>query len=251
MFASIFWWIYTGWVWFYTCASFTLHALIVWSVGWMVKDRTAFAIKATYPFFWGTFNLLGMGVKVFGAHNVPDPSQNFIVISNHQSLIDIPVLIYGLSRPISFIAKDELLRIPVLGWDIRSQGHVSINRHDPRSAVVTLKRVEQLLESGRSFVLFPEGTRSVDGKIGDFKKGAFMMAVNTGTTILPCYIGDSMKLLHKRSLRMHPGMVKLVVGKPIPVPKYTNSQDAKQAAAALSEQCHAVLVQMQRDSVTM
>lgn len=233
-------WIYTILVWGYTIFAFSTHALITRVFRRFYKDPEGYCIRMTAPFFWGAFKLFGFKLTIEGQENIPD--HPFIVVSNHQSHMDIVVLLFGLRRKTAFIAKEELMKVPVLGWDIKAQGHIAINRFDPRAAVTELKRVEKLMEGGKSFILFPEGTRSLTGEVGPFKKGAFMMAANTGTQLLPCSISGTWNILNKTSLKMHPGAIHLRIGKPIKVVKPSDSQQVKKLAEELLVQCREEIV---------
>ncbi len=232
--------IFTAAVWLFTAFSFLTHFLLVLLVYPFCKDSEATAQRLTQPFFSVAFFLFGFKMTVKGVENIPE-NKHFILISNHQSHMDIVVLLKALKTKLSFISKKELLAVPILGWDIHLLGHVAIDRSNPKTSLLELARVEKLIEKGLSVVLFPEGTRSLDGELGDFKKGAFMMAANTGVSVLPCTIVGTGTILNKRSLMMKPGAITVYIDKPISVKKAETKIEAKQTAQELLKQSNEVI----------
>jgi 1-acyl-sn-glycerol-3-phosphate acyltransferase len=120
----------------------------------------------------------GIRVKLNGLKNI-DPSKSYIYMANHQSNFDIPVLLAHLPVQFRWLAKAELFKIPLFGLAMKRVGYISIDRSDFRSAVKSLKKAAETIRKGTSVVIFPEGTRSLDGKIHDFKKGGFIMAIDS------------------------------------------------------------------------
>jgi 1-acyl-sn-glycerol-3-phosphate acyltransferase len=159
----------------------------------------------------------GVGVKVVGADKLND-SERYVFMSNHQSALDIPIIYVGLSEQISFIAKKELFMIPFFGWGMWAVGHISIDRQNPRKAHASIARaVQRLNKENVSLILFPEGTRSKDGKVLDFKTASFTLALQAGVKLVPVAIKGAIDRLPPKSSRIVPGEVELVVGDPIPV----------------------------------
>jgi 1-acyl-sn-glycerol-3-phosphate acyltransferase len=159
--------------------------------------------------------LLGIRVKVSGDEKLLR-GKCYVFFANHQSALDIPVLYSGLSYPVCFIAKKELFQIPFFGWGMAAVGHVSIDRSSPRKALESLARgVERLKKSHSSLILFPEGTRSVDGTLGEFKQGSFSLALDAGVTVVPVALRKTNELLPKKSLLIRPGEVYLDICDPI------------------------------------
>jgi len=247
MMALIYWilgWMYTGLCWAYAIFAFSTHAILSFIFGRFFEDHEAFSIDLARCYAWFAMHFLGLNLTIEGKENLPEKKDNFILLSNHQSHMDIIVLIYALRYKISFIAKQELLKVPILGWTIKNQGHITIDRSDPRKSVSELKRVENLIENGRSVIMFPEGTRTENGQIGEFKKGAFMMAVHTGIPIIPCHIEGTYQYLNKHSLRMRPTKITLKIGKPILVQKITHPGEAKNAAMILLEKVREAILSL-------
>ncbi len=123
-----------------------------------------------------------------------DRKKAFVITANHQSLIDI-LLVFRLFYPVKMIAKKSLAIVPVIGWNLFFSGHLLIDRNNRKSQFDAIRKIEDILGNGESFLIFPEGTRTRDGNIGEFKKGAFRSAVNTGTPILPVIIDGAFQSL--------------------------------------------------------
>jgi 1-acyl-sn-glycerol-3-phosphate acyltransferase len=159
--------------------------------------------------------MLGVRVVVTGAEKLAR-GERYVFFANHQSALDIPVLYTGLSRALCFIAKKELFLIPFFGWGMAAMGHVSIDRSSPRRARESLARgVERLVNQNFSLILFPEGTRSVDGMLGEFRKGSFSLALEAGVAVVPVALRKANERLPKKSLLIRPGTVLLDICDPI------------------------------------
>ncbi len=167
---------------------------------------------------WGKaiLKLLGIKVSVNGFENL-DPSNSYIITSNHQSYFDIFVLLAYLNIKFGFIAKKSLFNIPFLGWSMKRLGYIPIDRENLRSALKSVKKSTELLKNKTSILIFPEGTRSLDGKLLSFKKGGLNMFLKQGNmTVLPVVIKGTINILSKKSLTVHPGKaVELHILKPI------------------------------------
>ena len=172
----------------------------------------------------------GVKIEVDGLEKL-DINKRYVFISNHQSALDIPAIIAGLKHYVSFIAKKELFMIPFFGWGISAMGHIRIDRSNPRKARSSLdKAVEQLKKLNTSLILFPEGTRSSDGQLGEFKQGSFALALQAGVQRVPLTIKDAMLRLPKKSLRINPGTIYLQIGDPIDVTPQTTKAEICQKA---------------------
>jgi 1-acyl-sn-glycerol-3-phosphate acyltransferase len=129
-----------------------------------------------------------------------------ILMSNHQSHFDIPILYRVYPRSLRMIGKQELFRVPIWGRALKESGFVSVNRSgDRENAKQAMVMAAEALERGVSIWLAPEGTRSLDGKLGAFKKGGFRLALETGAPILPIAIDGSIRILPKHESRVHRG----------------------------------------------
>jgi 1-acyl-sn-glycerol-3-phosphate acyltransferase len=138
-----------------------------------------------------------------------------ILVSNHQSNFDIFSLLAALPVSIRFVSKRELARIPLLAQAMKAAGHVFIDRSDRRGSVLAMRHAaERMMTEGLYLGLFPEGTRSKDGRLGDFKKGSFVLAIETQLPIVPIAIDGGYRLASRGRIR--PGTIRVRVGSPIP-----------------------------------
>jgi 1-acyl-sn-glycerol-3-phosphate acyltransferase len=154
-----------------------------------------------------------------------DKNKRYVFIANHQSALDIPVLYAGMEVPLSFIAKKELFLIPFFGWGMAAVGHVWIDRSNARKARSSITQaVNHLRKEKVSLVLFPEGTRSADGVVGDFKQGSFTLALQAGVEVVPIVLHDTRLRLPKQSLMVCPGTIHVDVCEPITVDEKTMSK---------------------------
>jgi 1-acyl-sn-glycerol-3-phosphate acyltransferase len=155
----------------------------------------------------------GWTVRISGMERIPEGG--VVLVANHQSLTDIPLLFSVFRREIRFIGKRELGRVPVFGKAMRAAGHLFVDREDPRDAVRLIRKAAESLEKGRALVVFPEGTRSGDGSIGEFRPGAFHIAWKTGYPLVPIYLAGGRRALPKGSLRVHPAELVVRVLAPV------------------------------------
>jgi len=154
--------------------------------------------------WWGrAFVRLGRWTfRVEGMENLPPGGA--VLVANHQSAVDIPMLLSAFPRPVRFLAKRELGEIPLFGKAMAAAGNLFIDRDDPRDAVRMLREAGARLREGRLVVVFPEGTRSGDGSIGEFRPGAFYLAQKSGAPIVPVYIDGGYRAIPKGGFRVRP-----------------------------------------------
>jgi 1-acyl-sn-glycerol-3-phosphate acyltransferase len=179
----------------------------------LVDRRGHFAHRCAR--LWSRLILVTTGVQVAveGLDRVP-PGQTYVFVSNHQSIYDIPIIFDSLPFQLRIIAKASLGRIPFLGWHLMRTGHVLVDRANPRPSAI-LKRWRGLVGQGLSLIVFPEGTRSVDGRVRTFKGGSFLMAIEAALPIVPIAVIGSRHVMQKGRLRTEPGRVRLVVHPPV------------------------------------
>lgn len=171
---------------------------------------------------WSKINLIVANIKVdiSGLENIK-PDTSYLVIANHQSHMDIPVVVYHLPLRLTFMAKKELFKIPFFGWGMQAAGVLKIDRSNRQKAIKTLKDAEKIiLENKFSVMAFPEGTRSPDGDIHTFKKGPFVMAIDTGLPVLPISIRGTYDILPKKKLKIKPGRVRVKIHPPFETTHY-------------------------------
>lgn len=164
--------------------------------------------------------LSGTRVEVIGAENVLLGKPQ-IFMSNHQSDFDIFVVLGFIPGQFRWIAKKELFNIPIFGGAMRNAGYIEIDRQNHEKAMKSLDIAAQKIREGKSVMTFPEGTRSKDGLVKPFKQGMFHLAIKAEVPIVPvCIIGTG-AIMPKRSLRINPGRVIMIIDKPIEVKGYT------------------------------
>ncbi len=175
-------------------------------------------------------------MEVKGQENViRDGPQIFA--SNHQSICDILVLAGYLPVQFHWIAKKELFRIPFMGWHMSRGGHIRIDRGSLSQSARSVREAARQIRGGKSVVIFPEGTRSPDGRLQPFKRGAFSLAILSHVPVVPIAISGSHQVVKKGSLRVHPGRIRVVIDKPIPTAGYTIKDKAP-----LAEKVRAVIL---------
>jgi 1-acyl-sn-glycerol-3-phosphate acyltransferase len=151
----------------------------------------------------------GVRVDVRGLGRLA-PDRAYIFVANHQSIYDIPILFWSLPCQLRIIAKASLGRFPFLGWHLRRTGHMLVDRRRPdRSAIY--EWASHLGARRLSLIVFPEGTRSRDGRVGPFKRGSFSLALDGGLPVVPISVIGSRHVMLKGRLATYPGRVQVVV----------------------------------------
>jgi len=164
---------------------------------------------------WSRLILATSGVRVAarGLERL-EPGRTYVFVANHQSIFDIPILFWSLPHQLRIIAKESLGNIPFVGWHLRRTGHMLVDRKRPDSNRV-IHWAERLTSSGLSLIVFPEGTRSRDGRVARFKGGSFYVALEAGLPVVPLSVIGSRHVMLKGRLTAYPGEVGLVVHDPI------------------------------------
>ena len=189
--------------------------------------RGHFAHGCARTWSWLILATTGVSVEVRGLDRLPR-DRTFIFVSNHQSIYDIPVIFATLPYQLRIIAKESLGSFPFLGWHLRRNGHLLVDRRNPDRAGI-LRRWRALVGEGLSLVIFPEGTRSADGRVGRFKAGSFLLAVEAQLPVVPLSIDGTRHVMRKGRLMTSPGHARLVVHEPIDTAGLAVS-DARQLA---------------------
>jgi 1-acyl-sn-glycerol-3-phosphate acyltransferase len=164
---------------------------------------------------WSRLILLttGVTVEVTGLDRLA-AGGTYIFVSNHQSIYDIPVLFQSLPYQLRIIAKASLGRFPILGWHLQRTGHMLVDRRRPDRARI-FRWASQLTAKGLCLIVFPEGTRSADGRVATFKGGSFLVALESGLPVVPISVVGSRHVMLKGRLATYPGHVRVVVHEPI------------------------------------
>src|SRR4030095_3025901 len=203
---------------------------------WLIKNL----LFVLYSMFWATFTLIsapfnykdkigyfilknwtkgglllyGINVNLTGTENI-EIGKGHIYVSNHLSYLDILILLATVPDNIRMVYKREISRIPIFGWAMLACGFISIDRSNIKSAMRSLEKGALKIKRGLSVLIFPEGTRSPDGKTGEFKRGLFLLAEQSGADIIPVSISGTYQLLPRNSSKVKRGDVNLVIGKPL------------------------------------
>ena len=158
--------------------------------------------------------LNGIQVQISGLENISqDHAQIFV--ANHQSFFDIFALSGYLPVQIRWVAKASLFKIPFVGWSMKAAGYISVDRSNKKKAYQSFIATVEKVNQGNSVVIFPEGTRSVDGIIGPFKKGSHLLAVRAKAPMVPLTLIGTGDIIKKNSFVIKPGPIRIVVSPPV------------------------------------
>jgi 1-acyl-sn-glycerol-3-phosphate acyltransferase len=194
------------------------------------------------PRGWSLFILRAAGIRVvLENEEVIDPDRPQILVANHVSWFDVPALAGHLPGKYRFVAKQELTKVPIFGPAWQAAGHIAIDRTDRSKALDSLAEARRKLEADRpTVVMFPEGTRSSTGELRPFKKGAFILGIQTGVEVVPAAIIGSREVMAKGSWRVHTGRtIRVRFGAPIPV----DGMDMKDRDS-LTERAHRAVAEL-------
>jgi 1-acyl-sn-glycerol-3-phosphate acyltransferase len=180
--------------------------------------------------------LCGITITVRGAEKLT-AGQNYIYVSNHASLLDIPCVAAGVPDQVRIVYKKELEKIPVFGWQLKWGSYVAIDRGNSAEARKSLDEAIGRIRHGASVLLFAEGTRTRDGRLKPFKRGAFNIAVSAGIPVVPLTINGTFGLLPKGTLALQAGPVELILEDPIDV----GTEQGKEAELRLMEKVHSAI----------
>jgi 1-acyl-sn-glycerol-3-phosphate acyltransferase len=172
-------------------------------------------------FFWlarrwarGVLWFCGLRLSVRGT-DLLDPSSNYVYVSNHASLFDIPVLTAALPTNIRIVYKKELEKIPIFGWNLKWGPYIAIDRGRRADALRSVEEAARKIREGDSVLLYAEGTRTMDGRLQTFKRGAFNLAVTSGVPVVAVTVNGTFRIMAKGSLAIRPGPVEVVLHSPL------------------------------------
>jgi 1-acyl-sn-glycerol-3-phosphate acyltransferase len=178
------------------------------------------------PLYWGgvkgvmfLVRAIGIRVRVAGRERIPTGACLFV--ANHTSSADAPAVVGAIPRRVAILLKESLFQWPIAGQAFTLAGFIPVNRGDRDSAIASVEKATASLRRGQSFLIYPEGTRSPDGRLQDFKKGAVVMAIKAGVPIVPVACSGAHRVMRKRSLKIHPGEIVVEFLDPIDSSKYS------------------------------
>jgi 1-acyl-sn-glycerol-3-phosphate acyltransferase len=188
------------------CRAFRISAPLFVGADWVMRVSQA---------------VLGVKVEVSGLERF-DPGAAYVFMANHESFLDGPLMFVLIPQRIRVILKKSAFAIPVLGWIMLTAGFVPVDRRAGGGGVRSIERaVRAIKEKGYSFLIFPEGTRSLDGKLGRFRRGGFFLAVGAGAPIVPVTIRGTFELMPKGRFGSKKGTVRVEFHDPVPVEGYS------------------------------
>lgn len=214
-----------------------VSALSLIDLRWIRKSE----VKAqVFPRYWGKIlcALAGVRVKVEGIENI-HPEQTYIFAGNHCGQYDIFSFQGYFPHDFRWIAKKELFRIPLFGRAMHRVGYIPVDRSHGRQAMKSLDEAAKRIASGSSVLIFPEGTRSADGKLQEFKTGAVLLAIKAGVPIVPLGFNGSYSVLPKGAFLPRSGTIVIRIGEPISTSHYKSTDKQK-----LALELHAAVAQL-------
>jgi 1-acyl-sn-glycerol-3-phosphate acyltransferase len=164
--------------------------------------------------------LAGTRIVLEGAERLAD-GRNTVLVANHQSHLDAPVLFQVLAVDFKAVTKKEVFKLPMFSQCLRYAGFIEVNRSDKMQATAAISRAVESLKAGNCFLVFPEGTRSRTGELGEFKKGGFVVAMDAGSRIVPIAIKGVRELMPRGGFRIRPGTVTVQVLDPLDAGSYS------------------------------
>ena len=178
------------------------------------------------PLYWGgvkgivfLVQLVGGKIRIKGRERIPAGACLFV--ANHTSTVDAPAVVGAIPRRVAILLKESLFKWPIAGQAFTLAGFIPVKRSERESAIASVEKATQSLRAGQSFLIYPEGTRSPDGRLQTFKKGAVVMAIKAGVPIVPIACSGAHKVMRKRELRIYPGEILVEFLEPIDAAKYS------------------------------
>ncbi|MBW2181490.1 MAG: 1-acyl-sn-glycerol-3-phosphate acyltransferase [Deltaproteobacteria bacterium] len=212
----------TIWLAFWICLA-TLIVFFPITLTALLSRSGNLAFSISQVWAWVVLKVTFTRSSVKGKENIKK-DESYVVISNHQSHFDIPVLVTKLGIQFRWIIKKELLKVPLFGYALYASRNIFIDRSNKKETIKSIHKGIKRLPKGTSLLFFAEGTRSPDGKIHAFKKGGFVTAIEEQMTILPVTVNGSRKVLPKGSIVFSPGAIELVIGDPVDTSGYTSDR---------------------------
>lgn len=181
------------------------------------------------PLYWAgvkgivsIMRIVGVKVRIVGRERVPAGACLFV--ANHTSSADAPAVVGAIPRRVAILLKESLFKWPIAGQAFALAGFIPVKRSERESAIASVEKATQSMREGQSFLIYPEGTRSPDGRLQTFKKGAVVMAIKAGLPIVPIACSGAHKVMRKRSLKIYPGEILVEFLDPLDTSQYSFEQ---------------------------
>ena len=189
------------------------------------QEVDAYLVKAVKD--WSNFviGIAGLNLTVIGRENIPN--EPCVFVGNHQSNLDIPIILANINRLTGAVAKKEMEKIPVMRYWMKEIHSVFMDRENPREALKAISEGVENLKNGYSMVIFPEGTRSRSNNMGEFKKGSMRLAIKAGVPIIPITFYDTHKGMEGNNGKVKKANAKLIIDKPIYMDKMSKEEKAE------------------------
>ncbi len=207
------------WLYFWVVTATSVMFLPI-TISALLSSTGNLAFSLSKVWAWMMLIVTRTRVKIKNKEKI-EKGRSYIIISNHQSLFDIPVLVTRLGIQFRWVIKNELRKIPLFGYALFASRNVFIDRSNSKKAIESIHKGLSRLPSGAGVMFFAEGSRSSDGRIKEFKKGGFIMAIEKEFPILPVTINGTRKILPKGTNVFQSGKVEMVIGDPINVQGYS------------------------------
>lgn len=220
-----------------TIAVYTIVLGIASLTSSLFDRRGYFAHNCARAWSWLILATTGVEVTVQGLERIV-PGKTYVFVANHQSIYDIPVLFWNIPFQLRIIAKESLGNFPMLGPHLKRTGHMLVDRSKPDRAGI-FGWASRLTSNGLSLIVFPEGTRSRDGRMSKFKGGSIMLAMQAGLPIVPISVVGSRHVMKKGELTTRPGHVTLIVHDPIETE--ANAEPSVEQVRGLADQVRDVI----------
>ncbi|MFN3306799.1 MAG: lysophospholipid acyltransferase family protein [Candidatus Kapaibacteriota bacterium] len=203
-----------------------------------------FYFKLNHYRSWAKRLLFFAGIKVVsvGVERL-EPKASYVFVANHSSYLDIPALFVAIPNNLRIMYKRELEKIPFFGWFLKKSDFIAIEREEIASARGSLNKALELIQQDVSVLIFPEGTRSLDGSLREFKKGALYLAVRSGKPIVPVAISGTNKLLPRGGLLIRTGQVKVTIGEPLKLSTTGGKAEIERITKTLHDKIYEMLIQ--------
>ena len=189
-----------------------------------ISEAENFSFEVTKKWSRRLIKLSGSTIEVKGLENIPDT--NVLFVSNHQGDFDIPILLGYLNKPVGFIAKVELKKVPIISIWMEKINCVFIDRKSSRKSLEAILQAAKYLRKGKNLVIFPEGTRSGSEKLGEFKPGSLKLALKANVPIIPVTINGSYKIKNPKGLKIQPAHVTITISSPVFIDKLSKKDQA-------------------------